>query len=205
MSGPVVDTRWQNLLERLSKAAAAMDESLGESATRTKKILDERAKLMALAVARSRSEELNLEVLTFQLGNQRCGIPTRFVFEMLAVPTVTPLPGVAPYLLGVCSVRGQILLVTDLALLFGFPTVNRDAADSQPQLLILGSERPEFGVICQGFGQTARLAKSAISNSADLSAPPIGRCAAGVTIDGMLLLDGKELLKDSRLYVNQAG
>jgi len=205
MSSPVVDSRWQNLLERLTKAAAAMEESLGESDARTKKILDERAKLMALAVARSRSEELSLEVLTFQLGNQRCGIPTRFVFEMLAVPTVTSLPGVASYIRGVCSVRGQILLVTDLALLFGFPTANPEDTDSQQQLLILGSERPEFGVICQGFGQTARLAKSAISNSAELSAPPIGRCAAGVTVDGTLLLDGKELLKDPRLYVNQVG
>jgi hypothetical protein len=68
--------------------------------THARQILDERAKLMALAVARSRSEELNLEVLTFNLGSQRCGIPTRFVFEMLALPTVTPLPGVAPHVSG---------------------------------------------------------------------------------------------------------
>ena len=205
MSTPVIDKRWQSLLDRLAKAATAMEESLGHSDVRTRQILDERAKLMALAVARSRSEELNLEVLTFNLGSQRCGIPTRFVFEMLALPTVTPLPGVAPHVLGACSVRGQILLVMDLALLFGFPSSKQDDTAIHPQLLIVGAERPELGVVCQGFGQTARLAKSTISNSAELSVPPLGRCAAGVTVDGLLLLDGRELLKDSRLYVNQSG
>ena len=205
MSTPVIDKRWQSLLDRLAKSATAMEESLGHSDVRTRQILDERAKLMALAVARSRSEELNLEVLTFYLGSQRCGIPTRFVFEMLAPPTVTPLPGVAPHVLGVCSVRGQILMMVDLALLFGFPTVKQEDAGVHPQMLILGAERPELGVVCQGFGQTSRLAKSAISSSAELSVPPIGRCAAGVTVDGMLLLDGRELLKDTRLYVNQPG
>ncbi len=205
MSGVQLDKRWQSLLDRLAKAAKAMEETLGHSDARTKHILDERAKLMAFAVARSRSEELNLEVLTFFLGSQRCGIPTRFVFEMLTLPTVTPLPGVAPHVSGLCSVRGQVLLVMDLAQLFGFPATKAEETESHPQLLIVGAERPEFGVICQGFGQTARLAKSAVSSSAELSVPPLGHCAAGVTSDGMLLLDGKELLKDSRLYVNQPG
>lgn len=201
MSQPT-EQHWQTLLGRLSRAVAVLDQTLDPTESRTRELLDERAKLMALAVTRSRSEELNLEVLLFFLGSQRCGISTRFVFEMLSVPAIAKLPGTAPHILGVCSVRGQILLVVDLAQLFGFTL---SASETTPQLLVVGKDRPEFGVICQGYGQTARLAKSAISHSPELSEPPLLHCAAGMTADGMLLIDGKELLKDSRLFVNQSG
>lgn len=193
---------WQQLLARLQKAATALDDSLGRSHARTREQLDARAKLMAYAVERVRSEDLGIEVLVFGVADQRCAISTRFVFEMLPIPAVTGLPNVAPYIIGVCSVRGQILLAVDLAELFALPAAT---TEGEPQLLIIGGERPEFGVVAHSRGQAVRLPKSAISRSPELSTPALGRCASGVTSDGLLLLDGRELLKDPRLFLNQTG
>ncbi len=195
-------SHFQQLIERLGKVAAALDESLTNSEVRVREQLDARAKMMAYAVERVRSEDQGIEVLGFHLGGQRCAIPTRFVIEMFPAPTITRLPGAEPHMLGICNVRGQLLLAIDLALLFGFPEGQKDSAQ---QILILGAERPEFGVICRGEGQTLRLPKSSLSRSAELAAPPLLRCADAVTSDGLLLLDGKELLRDPRLFVNQTG
>ncbi len=195
-------SHFQQLIDRLGKVAAALDESLTNSEVRVREQLDARAKLMAYAVERVRSEDQGVEVLGFSLGAQRCAIPTRFVIEMFPTPAVTRLPGAEPHILGVCNVRGQLLLVIDLMRLFGFAEGHKDSIE---QILILGAERAEFGVICRGEGQTLRLPKSTLSRSAELAAPPLLRCADAVTSDGLLLLDGKELLRDPRLFVNQTG
>ena len=202
MSTEKETNHWQQLLARLQRAAVALDESLGRSEARTREKLDARAKLMAYAVERVRSEDLGIEVLVFGVADQRCAIATRFVFEMLPLPAMTQLPGVNPHIAGVCSVRGQILLVVDLVQLFAFPAAT---TEGEPQLLILGAERPEFGVIVHSRGQAVRLPRSAVARSPELPAPALGNCASGVTSDGLLLLDGRELLKDPRLYVNQTG
>lgn len=193
-------SHFQHLIARLGKVAAALDESLQHSDARVREQLEARARLIAYAVERVRSEDQGIEVLAFQLGAQRCAIPTRFVCEMFPAPPITRLPGTQPHIVGICNVRGQLLLVIDLAQLFGFLAPE---TDSVIQLLILGTERPEFGVLCRGDGQTLRLPKSSLSRSPELHAPPLSGCADAVSSDGLLLLDGKALLRDQRLFVNQ--
>lgn len=195
-------SHFQQLISRLAKVAAALDESLAHTEARVRDQLDARARLMAYAVDRVRSEDQGMEVLAFLLGSQRCAIATRFVIEMFPAPAITRLPGTDPYILGICNVRGQLLLVFDLALLFGFPS---QKTDSTMQILLLGAERPEFGVLCCGDGLTLRLPKSSLSRSAELHEPPFFGCIDAVTSDGLLLFDGKELMRDQRLFVNQTG
>lgn len=193
---------WEKLLLRLHRAAEGLEETLTQTDSQVRQRLDQRAKLMALAVDRLRSEELGQEVLSFYLSGQRCALPTRFVFELFPFPPITVFPGVEPHVVGVANVRGQILLVIDLARLFGFP---KDQTNREEQLLIVGVERPEFCMICKGEGQVMRLPKSSLSRSKELYAAPLSGCVEAVTKDGLLLLDGKELLRDSRFYINQAG
>lgn len=202
MSRDQLQPHWQYLLERLSRVASAMDEAHGQSAARTRELLDARAQQMAAAAQRDSSSEPGVEVVTFSIGRQRCGISTSFVFEVLDLPPCTLLPGVPPHFLGLCSLRGQILLVADLALLFDFaPAPESD----QTQLLILGTERPDLGVLARGTCQTALLPAETIAEAPDLAALPIGNCAQGITTDGLVLLDGRMLLSDSRLFINQGG
>jgi purine-binding chemotaxis protein CheW len=55
-----------------------------------------------------------LEVVEFLLAQERYGIATRCVREVLPLVELTPLPGVPPFVLGIANVRGQIVSVLDL-------------------------------------------------------------------------------------------
>jgi purine-binding chemotaxis protein CheW len=202
MSQEPPPTPWQILLQRLAKLSGALDQTESEVAARGRAVLDARAKEMAAAAERDRSVEPTLELVTFRLGRQRCGIPTSFVFEVLPLPPCTLLPGVPPHFLGMCSLRGQILLVADLAQLFAFAQAE---AAAESQLLILGGERPEIGVLALGECQTMVLPLTALSSARELTGLPVGSCARGITTEGLLVLDGQSLLSDPRLYINQAG
>lgn len=203
-------THWQGLLSRLSRVSAAMSETMTQSAERTREILDERARLMAQLTTKSRDGEPAIEIVEFSLAGQRCALPTRYVSEVLPLPGCTLLPGVPRHFRGVCNLRGQILLVADLAQLFGFAAPpaqdlqDLQAPDAQePQLLVLGVGRPELGLVTHGACKTALLAESAISYSWDLATLAIGPLSQGITSDGLILLEGQSLLRDPRLFINQ--
>lgn len=197
-------SHWQGLLSRLSRVSAAMSETMTQSAERTRELLDERARIMAQLATKSRDGEPALEIVEFSLAGQRCALPTRYVSEVLPLPGCTPLPGVPSHFRGVCNLRGQILLVADLAQLFGFAApVAQDPDDQEPQLLVLGVGRPELGLVTRGACKTALLAESAISYSWDLATLAIGPLSQGITSDGLILLEGQSLLRDPRLFINQ--
>lgn len=53
-------------------------------------------------------------VLTFQIGDLRCGLHENDVAEIVHAVSVTPLPGAPPIVEGVISVRGVLTPVLDL-------------------------------------------------------------------------------------------
>ncbi|MBB5015904.1 chemotaxis protein CheW [Rehaibacterium terrae] len=50
----------------------------------------------------------------FRLGARRLVAPFDEVIEIVPLPTVTPVPGAAPWMLGIANVRGNLLPVVDL-------------------------------------------------------------------------------------------
>lgn len=202
------DGHWQGLLRRLNRVSAAMSETLAQSSERTREVLDERARLMASLATKSQGSEPALEIVEFSLASQRCAIPTRFVSEVLPLPACTLLPGAPDHFRGVCNLRGQILLVADLARLFNFTEAATalaaaDGEDQEPQLLVLGIGRPELGLVTHGSCKTALLREQSITYSWDLATLPIGPLSQGITSDGLILLEGQSLLRDPRLFINQ--
>jgi purine-binding chemotaxis protein CheW len=62
-----------------------------------------------------------MSVLVLLLGNERYGVPTSQVREVIFHQDPTPVPRTAPFVLGVVNLRGQILPVVDLRARFGLP------------------------------------------------------------------------------------
>jgi purine-binding chemotaxis protein CheW len=52
--------------------------------------------------------------LTFKLGQEEYGVDVLRVREVLALPPITPLPGVAAHVEGVMNLRGRLVPVIDL-------------------------------------------------------------------------------------------
>jgi purine-binding chemotaxis protein CheW len=61
------------------------------------------------------------EVLIFEIGGQRYGLPAADVQELLRMAALTPLPSGPPIVEGVINIRGKVVPVLDMRARFRLP------------------------------------------------------------------------------------
>ena len=120
------------------------------------------------------------EVLVFELGGQRYGLPTVDVRELVRAVTITRLPNAPAFIEGVVNVRGRILPVLDVRARFHLPPKPLDPADH----FIVASAGPR-GVILR-VDRAMHLAL--VDESSVQSAQDLGSSATYVA--GVAKLDG---------------
>ena len=81
-------------------------------------------------------------LLVFDLGDQRYAVPADAVHEVQAGYTVARIPCTPAHILGVMSVRGEIVSVTDLGALLDVPTGLSRARPASARPAILVAEGP---------------------------------------------------------------
>jgi purine-binding chemotaxis protein CheW len=67
-------------------------------------------------------ERLPLEVLVFEVGDRRYGLPAADVRELVRAVAVVPLPGAPPGVEGVINLRGRVVPVLDVRARLGLPS-----------------------------------------------------------------------------------
>jgi purine-binding chemotaxis protein CheW len=90
------------------------------------------------------AERPRREFLTCRLGEESYGIDILRVQEIRQVDRVTRVPHVAPFTRGVINLRGAIVPIVDLGLMFGFP---RPIALEKATAIILTSGQRLVGLI----------------------------------------------------------
>ena len=83
-------------------------------------------------------------MLRFGISGELYAIGSEHVAQVLPLSQYTPLPNTPPYVLGIVSVRGRIVSVLDLRVLFELP---RASLSDRSFLLILHSAEMEFGLL----------------------------------------------------------
>jgi purine-binding chemotaxis protein CheW len=191
---------WQQVRKRLARALTATEESLELSPERARAVMEERARALARVPAEARAAEV-LQLAVFTLANERYGIETRFVREVVRLTDYTPVPGAPEFLVGVINLRGEILAVIDLRKFLG--VAPRGVTDLS-RVVVLGGERAEFGVLADTADEVLAL------RTDEVHEPPgtvtgIGReYLHGITAAALIVLDGSVLLQDGRLFIDQA-
>jgi len=124
------------------------------------------------------------EVLIFELGSQRYGLPTADVRELVRAVTITPLPDAPALVEGVVNVRGRVLPVLDIRARFHLPAKALDPSDH----FIVASAGPR-GVILRVDRAThiALVDEASVQSARDLG--PSAAYVSGVAkLDGGLVL-----------------
>ena len=124
------------------------------------------------------------EVLVFEVGGQRYGLPSVDVRELVRAVAITPLPNAPAVIEGVVNVRGRVLPVLDIRARFRLPAKPLDPSDH----FIVASAGPR-GVILR----VDRATHIAVVDDASVQPPqtlgPSGTYVAGVAkLDGGLVL-----------------
>ena len=193
--------RPQEILQLLVQGKAGTQVAQQTSPERSKAVMDERARALASPPAQTGSADQSLEVVTFMLAEERYGIETSHVREVVRLADYTPLPGTPDFLVGVTNLRGEILADVDLRKFLGVPGAG---LTDLSRLIVLGSDRAEFGLLADTWVGVVRLRADEVLEPPEAVAAVGRKYLRGVTKEGLVLLDGAVLLKDDRLFINQS-
>lgn len=159
-------------------------------------LLDERAEKLSESF-QNKSAQNKLDLLVFDIGPERYGIELKYVKEVRKA-SLTPLPGTSRHFRGITSLRGEVLAVIDLHFSFN---VASPALTHSSQLVVLGEDKIEFGLLTASPPEIMSLENNALLSAADLNAGTDYAC--GITETGVIIIDGKKLLTDPKFYLNQ--
>jgi chemotaxis signal transduction protein len=93
----------------------------------SKQILRSRARLLARPLVMEQDRQIVFELVEFKACGRRLAVETKFVDEAITIKDISLVPQTSPLVSGITNVRGQIVTVVDLSVLFD---INQSAADA---------------------------------------------------------------------------
>lgn len=193
---------WKAVADRLARSLPEAEPGVLEAERRSALL---RARRAALAKPPAQAlEEAGgdaLEVLAFEVADQRFGIETACICQALALPPLTPLPGVPAHVIGIAAFRGRVVAVLDLRSLLAFPLGRLTEPGT---LLVLQDADMEFGLLADTVLGVVRYPRAALSPPA--AGGPASRrdYLLGIAPDRTSILDGRRLLGDTSLVVHRS-
>src|SRR5712691_3379112 len=165
-----------------------------------RQILRARARALARPPERAAVAEASLEVLEFQLAQERYALETSYVREVHPLKNLTPLPCTPPFVLGIVNVRGSILAVLDLKKFFDLPD---NGLTDLHRIILVGGNGLELGLLADiSVG-----VRSIPVDSLQASLPTLTGIGAeylkGVTAERLVVLDMGRILADPRIIVHE--
>lgn len=149
------------------------------------------------------TEAARREFLTCRLGEESYGIDILQVQEIREVKQVTRVPHVAHYVRGVVNLRGAIVPVVDLGLMFGFP---EPIAIEDASAIVLNVDHRLVGLVVSSVSDVLALADDEILPAPEIGAKRIGSAISGIGArkgdgagrDSVLLLDVAHIMRRIR-------
>ncbi|WP_339460842.1 chemotaxis protein CheW [Pseudomonas sp. EA_105y_Pfl2_R69] len=198
MSEPIdISQRWDQLRERLGELDRRLDEGRDIDASELSARLSARTRQWAKAVQPPVLGE-QLEVLNFSISSERYAIGSEHVAQVLPLNQYTPLPNTPGHVLGIVNVRGRIVSVLDLRVLFERP---HGSLSDRSFLLILHGQDMEFGLLIDRVLGVARISCASLQKDLANLGGVRARYLLGVTTEQCTVLDGARLLGDPDLRV----
>jgi purine-binding chemotaxis protein CheW len=136
-------------------------------------------------------------MVTFHVAGVLYGIALSLVREIVRLGQLVPVPGAPRAILGITELRGEPLVVTDVRRVLGEPN---ERPAHLGQLIVLGDGGPELGLLADGVLDIQTVHTGALLAGRGAMTGPHNACIRGSTVDGLQVLDGRELLVDPQLW-----
>jgi len=135
------------------------------------------------------------EVLVFEVGGQRYGLPIADVLELVRAVAITPLPNAPAVIEGIVNVRGRIVPVLDVRARFRLPAKPLDPSDH----FIVAAAGPR-GVILR----VDRATQLALVDASAVQPPETLGAGAAYVAGVARLDDGMVLIHDLATFLSAA-
>ncbi len=155
------------------------------------RLLQDRARALARPIDQS-SAHRGEAAVTFTLARERYMVEARYVHAAFRLRQFVRIPGATLPVVGVTRWRGDVLTLIDIRSLVGSPTT---ALDDLAVVLIIGNDRPEFGLLADTLEESARIQDDDVLPLQNRRGAEGDReVVRGVTRDARLVLDALALI-----------
>lgn len=189
---------WPELRGQVARAFDSSHDDLQRSEEKTKEILEERARRLALAPVAASLSLQSIEVLPFKLGREQYSVETRFAREVIRLTDFTAIPGTPDFVIGVANLRGEFVPIFDLMLFFGFAS---QGLMDRSRVVVVGTTGPDFGIIADTVQEVSSLSFDEFVPNPNFEGERGRECIRGITRDAMIVLDGAALSEDRHLFI----
>lgn len=191
---------WLKIKQRLDITNAAIEHAWASTPEETQRILKARAEALARESAPAEAASEYIEVVEFVLAEEHYAIESQHVRDVYPLDQLTPLPCTPPFVLGIVSLRGEILSVIDIKKFFDLP--DKGLTDLN-KVIVLESENMRFGILADAIVGVHRISATDIQ-------PPLPTLTGiradylrGVTAGRTVVLDADRLLADENIVVQE--
>lgn len=186
------------ILERLKTASELSSAPAVLSRAEKKAILHRRAEKLSQKMSEEKTKN-DLEVIEFTLTGETYAVETGFLKEVFHIREITPVPLTPAFVKGIINLRGNIISVLDLRVIFG---LNGGNISNYDRVIILQDRDMALGILADEIRGIKRLSLENSSQSlADLNAVR-EKYLKAVTSTRVVVLDGGKLLSDRSLIIN---
>jgi len=113
------------------------------------------------ASERTRSDaNSTLQLVSFELAEELYGIVITKVREIILIAQITVIPKMPPYVKGVINLRGAVIPVIDLRLLFGLPEGERT---DESRIMVLQAAGKTVGIMVDSVSEVLRVKRDQIA------------------------------------------
>lgn len=132
----------------------------------TAKILEEMRNQYWKGLAEEEEEEKgeSIQLITFRIANESYGIETSYTKEVLKIPKIVRVPHTPGWVLGVINLRGSIVSVIDLRILFGLAA---SELGSNARIITLSAGEIYTGMVVESVIDIINLPKEDIQPALD--------------------------------------
>ncbi len=194
------DTNWQTIHNRLQEAQGKLEASMNLTEEAKGEILRRRARELAREDVQSQADEAPLEVLEFRLAEETYALECLHIDEVYPLKSLTPIPGVPGFVLGIINIRGRIVSVIDLKVFFQLPP---KGLNDLTRVIILHKPGFEFGVLAEEVLGTRSIPMEAIQPALPTLTGVRSKYLKGIGTDRLIILDAVKLLGDEKMVINQ--
>ena len=191
---------WAEIRRRIEGIRAGIERGFAPSPEAERQILKTRARELAKEPERGVNAEETIEVVEFDLANERYAFPLAQIREVGVLHDLTPVPCTPAFVLGIINLRGEIRTVIDLRRFFDLPG---EGITDLNKVILIRSGDTELGILADTIGGVRRLAtadlQAALPTLTDVRADYL----RGITGERLVVLDAVKILADPRILVQE--
>lgn len=191
---------WSKVRHRMEISRSAVERGAVPSLEEKKRVLRARAKELAQDVSDKKAIGETIEVLEFLLATESYGIEMSFVREVGPMKELTPLAGTPPFILGITSVRGQILSIIDIRRFLNMPEIR---LSENPKIIIVSNKSMEFGILADNISGVRSIPIIELQSSLPALLGSSIEYLRGVTNERMVILDAAKMFSDKNFVIDE--